>query len=194
MDLYSFHCRGGNLAEASVSIYEVKQALNVSDQLAGIEEIFQTIYPDELFNYRFANEFVGRMYESEQKMSNLVFALTLVIIFIAIMGLMGLISFTITQKTKEIGIRKVNGASVGHIVQLLSKDFIILLLTGFVISCPFSILFIENWFGNFAYQTSISWWVYGITLLGILFISFFAMALQTMQAAKKNAVEVLRYQ
>ena len=134
------------------------------------------------------------MYISEQKMSNLVFALTLVIIFIAILGLMGLISYTISQKTKEIGIRKVNGASVGHIIQLLSKDFVILLMVGFVISCPFSMLFIENWFENFAYQTSISWWVYGLTLVGILFISFFAMALQTFKAAKKNAVEVLRYE
>ena len=167
---------------------------SVKHHLAEIEKIFHAVYPNELYSYRFADEFVSRMYESEQKMSRLVLALTLIIIFIAIMGLTGLVSYTVTQKTKEIGIRKVNGASMGNIIQLISKDFIILLSIGFVISCPLSWLFIGNWFRNFAYQTSVSWWIFALTFTGMLLISFFTIGLQTIKAAKKNAVEILRYE
>jgi putative ABC transport system permease protein len=167
---------------------------NLNDQLAVIEELFKATYPDELYNYRFADELVGQMYESEQKMSRLVLSLTSIIIFIVIMGLIGLVSYTVNQKTKEIGIRKINGASLGNILQLISKDFIMLLLVGFIISCPFSWILIERWFMNFAYQTSITWWVYALTLVGILFILFFSIGFQTIKAAKKNPVEALRHE
>ena len=181
--------------EAAGSFLSIK--LNpgpLEDQLSAIEQAFRATYPDELYNYRFADDFIGRMYLSEQRMSRLVFALTMIIIFIAVMGLAGLVTYTVTQKTKEIGIRKVNGAGISHIVQLISKDFLILLLGSFILSCPISWLFIETWFNNFAYTTSISWWVYGLTLTGTLAILFFSIGIQTIRAAKKNAVEVLRYE
>ncbi len=165
---------------------------DISEQLTTIQEIFQVTYPDELFNYRFADELVGRMYESEKNMSQLVLWLTFIAIFIAIMGMIGLVSYTANQKKKEIGIRKVNGASFGNIIHLISSDFLRLLLIGFIMSCPLSLILMENWFSNFAYQTSLSWWVFAVTLAGMLLISFGSIGLQTFGAARKNPVEVLR--
>ena len=166
----------------------------LEDRISALEETFKTAYPDELYNYHLADDFIGRMYKSEQRMSRLVFALTMIIIFIAVMGLTGLVTYTVTQKTKEIGIRKVNGASMSHIIQLISKDFLMLLLIGFILSCPISWLFIETWFANFAYTTTISWWIFGLTLTGMMVILFFSIGIQTIKAAKKNAIEVLRYE
>ena len=167
---------------------------NLKEQLADVEQIFKATYPAELFNYEFADDFIGNMYESEQKMSSLVLALTSITIFIALLGLIGLVSYTATQKTKEIGIRKVNGASISSILHLLSNDFLKLLVVGFVISCPASWLVMKSWFQNFTYQTTISWWVFVLTFIGIVLISVFAISFQTIRAAMKNPVEALRYE
>ncbi len=162
--------------------------------MARIDQVFHQIYPDEPFNFQFADEVVNNQYQSEQKMSILVFSLTLVAIAIAIMGLIGLVSYTATEKTKEIGIRKVNGASIISIVKLLSLDFTKLLVAGFLLSCPLSWYIMKTWLQNFAYQTSISWDIFFMTFGSILIISFIAISFQTIKAALKNPVESLRYE
>lgn len=166
----------------------------IPDHVARIDQVFHQIYPDEPFNFQFADEVVNNQYQSEQKMSILVFSLTLVAIAIAIMGLIGLVSYTATEKTKEIGIRKVNGASIISIVKLLSLDFTKLLVAGFLLSCPLSWYIMKTWLQNFAYQTSISWDIFFMTFGSILIISFIAISFQTIKAALKNPVESLRYE
>jgi putative ABC transport system permease protein len=167
---------------------------NMKEQVASLEQVFKTAYPEELFNFQFADDIINDLYNSEQKMSSLVFSLTLIAIVIAIMGLIGLVSYTASEKTKEIGIRKVNGASTGSIVTLLSRDFAKLLFLGFVLSCPISWYIMEVWLQQFAYQTPISWWIFSLTLGGILLISFFSISFQTIKAALKNPVDALRYE
>lgn len=164
----------------------------LNEQLAAIEDVFKASFPDELYYYRFADEVVGQMYESEQSMSQLVLSLTVITIFIAIMGMIGLVSYTANQKKKEIGIRKVNGADFGNIIHLISSDFIRLLMIGFIMSCPLAWILMEKWFSNFAYQTSISWWIFVVTLAGMSLILLGSIGLQTIIAARKNPVEVLR--
>lgn len=167
---------------------------NMQEQVVRIEQVFKTVYPEELYNFQFADEIINDLYNSEQKMSSLVFSLTLIAIAIAIMGLIGLVSYTASEKTKEIGIRKVNGASTASIVALLSRDFTKLLFLGFVLSCPISWYIMEVWLQQFAYQTTISWWIFSITLGGISLISFLSISFQTIKAALRNPVDALRYE
>lgn len=187
MPLLNLETTGGTL---SVNI----SSGNLKAQIENISQVFKKIYPDELFNFQFANEVVNNLYQTEQKMTRLVLSLTFIAITIAIMGLVGLVSYTANQKTKEIGIRKVNGASAFNIVKLLSIDFTRLLILGFIISCPVSLFVMKLWLQNFAYQTSISWWIFIMTLSGILIISFVSIGFQTIKAASQNPVEALRYE
>ena len=167
---------------------------NLQSKLDNLKNVFGNIYEEETFNFQFADEVVDNMYQTEQKMSRLVLYLTFLAIFIAIMGLIGLVTYTANQKTKEIGIRKVNGATILNIIKLLSRDFIWLLVLGFLISIPASILIMSIWMKNFAYQTSISWWIFFATLGCILIISLLSISFQTLRAASKNPVDALRYE
>lgn len=167
---------------------------NLQEQVENLEQVFKTVYADELFNFQFADEIINNLYKSEQKMSSLVFSLTLIAIAIAIMGLIGLVSYTASEKTKEIGIRKVNGASVASIVALLSKDFTRLLFLGFILSYPISWYIMEVWLQQFAYKTSITWWIFFMTLGGIMIVSFLSISFQTIRAAMRNPVDALRYE
>ncbi len=187
MPLLNLETTGGTL---SVKI----SSGNLNPQIESIGQVFKKTYPDEPFNFQFANEVVNNLYQTEQKMSRLVLSLTFIAITIAIMGLVGLVSYTANQKTKEIGIRKVNGASIFNIVKLLSMDFTKLLIVGFLISCPVSLFIMKLWLQNFAYQTSISWWIFFTTLSGILIISFISIGFQTIKAASQNPVDALRYE
>jgi len=166
----------------------------LQSRIESIRGVFTGIYPEEAFNFQFADEVINNLYQTEQKMGKLVLSLTFLAITIAIMGLIGLITYTANQKTKEIGIRKVNGAGTFHIMKLISIDFTKLLVIGFLISCPFSILAMNIWLRNFAYQTSISWWIFFLTLVCILIISLFSIGFQTIKAAMKNPVDALRYE
>ena len=167
---------------------------NMQEQVASVEQVFKTVYPEELYNFQFADDIIDELYNSEQKMSRLVFSLTLTAIAIAIMGLIGLVSYTASEKTKEIGIRKVNGASTASIVTLLSRDFAKLLFLGFVLSCPISWYIMEVWLQQFAYQTPITWWIFSLKLGSILIISFFSISFQTIKAALQNPVDALKYE
>lgn len=167
---------------------------NMQEQVVSLEQVFKTVYPEELYNFQFADDIIDDLYNSEQKMSRLVFSLTLIAIAIAIMGLIGLVSYTASEKTKEIGIRKVNGASTSNIVTLLSRDFAKLLFIGFILSCPISWYIMEVWLQQFAYQTPISWWIFSLTLGCILIISFFSISFQTIKAALQNPVDALKYE
>ena len=166
----------------------------VKPRIDTINQIFASIYTEEMFNFQFADDIVADLYRNEQKMGSLILSLTILAISIAIMGLISLVIFTANQKTKEIGIRKVNGAGLVHILKLLSMDFTRLLLIGFVLSCPVAVLVMNIWMRNFAYQTSISWWIFFVTLGCICIISIFSISFQTIKAALKNPVEALRYE
>lgn len=166
----------------------------LQSRIESIREVFTGIYPEETFNFQFADEVINNLYQTEHKMGKLVLSLTFLAITIAVMGLIGLITYTANQKTKEIGIRKVNGAGTFHIMKLISMDFAKLLVIGFLISCPLSILVMNIWLRNFAYQTSISWWIFALTFVNIMLISLLSISFQTIKAAVKNPVDALRYE
>ena len=150
------------------------------------------ILPDLTFNYYILDETVESLYKTEQRHAKLVNLATGVAIFLSCLGLFGLAFFTVTLRTKEIGIRKILGASITSIVNMLSKDFVKLILISLVIAIPVSWYFMNQWLQGFAYNVGIQWWVFVLAGFLVLLIALATMSIQSLKAALANPVEALR--
>jgi len=160
--------------------------------LESIETSWKKVYPDSKIEFKFLDETLKNFYQSEQRTSKLVQTATAMAIFISCLGLFGLVSFTTTQRTKEIGIRKVLGSSVRNIVLMLSKDFILLVVIAFVIATPVAWIIVNRWLEGFAYHMTLNAWIFMITALAGVTIAFTTVAYQTLKAATSNPVDSLR--
>lgn len=160
--------------------------------LALIEKRYKEIYPDEPFNYRFFDESIAQMYEKDRRTGWLMDTAMLVTIFISCMGLFGLAMYTAERRSKEIGIRKVLGASVVNIAGMLSKDFVTLILIAFAISSPISFYFMNRWLQDFAYRVDIGWWVFALAGLLAVLIALTTVSFQAVKAALANPINSLR--
>src|SRR6202042_156728 len=135
------------------------------------------------FEYTFLDEQVQKQYESDISMSRIINAFTLIAICISCLGLFGLAAFSAEQRNKEIGIRKVLGASVTGIVQLLSKDFLKLVLIAIVIATPIAWIAMNKWLQDFQYRINISWWMFALAGVIAIAIAFFTVSFQSIKAA-----------
>jgi ABC-type antimicrobial peptide transport system permease subunit len=160
--------------------------------IASIEKLFKQMYPEEDFQYDFVDETIAKFYKTEQDISSLLKWSTGLAIFISCMGLLGLVMYTTNLRIKEIGIRKVLGATVTQIVSILSKDFIRLVIIASLIAVPLSWWAMNQWLENFAYKTTISWWVFVLSTLFMILIALITLGIQTIRAASANPVESLR--
>lgn len=157
-----------------------------------IEKEFKTLYPENDFEYKFYDETIAAFYEKEQDVSRLLKWAAGLCIFISCLGLLGLVIYTTNSRVKEIGVRKVLGASLSQLVALLSKDLISLVLIAFIIASPVAWWAMNTWLQNFAYRTSIAWWVFATCGLGMLAIAFIVLGIRTVRAAAANPVKNLR--
>ena len=148
--------------------------------------------PNEPFEYSFLDEDFQKNYEAENRLSAIVGYFTVIAILISCLGLFGLATFSAEQRTKEIGVRKVLGASVAGIVALLSKDFLKLVAISVVIASPIAWWVMNKWLQDFAYRTNISWTVFVITTLLALLIALITISFQAIRAAIANPVKSLR--
>ena len=169
-----------------------KKVNDVKAILSGLENQWKKIYPDEGFNYSFLNEAITRLFDQESKTAWLMNTAMIITIFISCMGLFGLAMFTAERRTKEIGIRKVLGASVANIATMLSKDFVMLVLIAIVIASPVAWYFMNQWLQDFAYRTNISWWVFVLAGVASVLIALITMSFQAIKAAIVNPVKSLR--
>ena len=160
--------------------------------IGGIEQVYKKAYPGETFSYSFLDEQIAQSYSGEQKISNLLKWTTGLTLFISCLGLLGLVVYTTSLRTKEIGVRKVLGASVRQIVSILSKDFIKLVTLAFIIATPLSWWAVHAWLENFAFRAAISWWVFLVGGAGMIVIALLTVSFQTIRAARVNPVESLR--
>jgi ABC-type antimicrobial peptide transport system permease subunit len=160
--------------------------------LAATEKAYKEVFPGEDFRYSFFDESIAKFYTSEQHISSLLRWATGLTIFISCLGLLGLVIYATHLRTKEIGVRKVLGASVAQIVSLLSKDFVKLVCIAYTIAVPIAWYSTHRWMENFAYRTTISWWVYAAGGLIMLLIALLTLSLQTISAASANPVQSLR--
>ncbi len=160
--------------------------------LSAIEKAWTSLYPQQLFEANFLDEHVAGLYKEEKRAQELFNLFTFLSIAINILGLVGMLSFMIEQKTKEIGIRKVLGASVKDISFILSKDFLRLIIIAFVIAAPVAWYLMNKWLQDFAYRTPISWWVFAVAIFSALVVTCIAVGFQTIKAAIANPVNSLR--
>ncbi|TAL40395.1 MAG: FtsX-like permease family protein, partial [Chitinophagaceae bacterium] len=161
--------------------------------LEKIEKEFKKLYPEDPdLKYNFFDETIAAFYKKEQDVSRLLKWSAGLCIFISCLGLSGLVIYTTNTRTKEIGVRKVLGASVVQIVSLLSKDLLSLVLIAFVIATPLAWLAMNNWLQDFAYRTNISWWVFAACGVSMLAIALVLLSIRTIRAALSNPVKSLR--
>jgi len=169
-----------------------KQINNFKETITNIEKVWKNIYPNEKFQYKFFDETIAKFYDKEMKTGQLMNTAMAIAIFISCIGLFGLVTLTAQQRTKEIGIRKVLGASVLGIVSMLSFDFIKLVILAFVIASPVAYYFMHQWLQNFAYRINISWWVFVVAVLAAMFIALLTVSFHAIKAAIANPVKSLR--
>ncbi len=167
---------------------------NIAGTIKFIEGVFKKFSPDYPFQYQFFNERIDRSYRSEQKVSEVVSSLTALAVFISCLGLFGLASFMTERKTKEIGIRKVLGASVSNIVLILSKEFIKWVLVANIIAWPVAYFIGYKWLQNYAYRTSIALWVFIMAATLSILIALLTVSYQAVKAALANPADTLRYE
>jgi putative ABC transport system permease protein len=165
---------------------------NVPETLAAIEAAWKSIYPEGIFSYKFLDEQIDSFYKAEERLFNLFKIFAGLAMFISCLGLWGLATFAAQSRTKEIGIRKVLGASVNKIVVLLSKDFLLLILVAMVIATPLAWYGINQWLQNYAFRTEITWWVFGFAGVMAILIAIITVSFQAIKAAISNPVESLR--
>jgi len=160
--------------------------------ISSIQKIWAKVNPDAPFNYYFLDDRIKQQYESELKLGTLMTASTGLSIIIACLGLIGLVSFSASQRTKEIGIRKVMGASSGQVVALLSLDFIKLVGLAALLSLPVAYYALNSWISNFAYHINLSWLIFATAGLFTLVVAMLAVILQSLKAAVAQPTESLR--
>jgi len=160
--------------------------------LAGLEKLCKEINPAFPFSHQFSDEEYQLLYTNEKVISQLSKYFAFLAIFISCLGLLGLAIFTAEQRTKEISIRKVLGASVGSVFSLLSKEFIVLVGVSLVIASPIAWWFMNNWLQDYAYRAPISWWIFALAAVLAILIALLTVSFQAIKAAVANPIKSLR--
>lgn len=167
---------------------------DVQATLDFIASTWKTITGGFPYQYSFFDQEYQQLYDNEVQTSNMFIFFAVIAIFIACLGLFALSAFVAEQRTKEIGIRKVNGAGINNILVLLSSNFTKWVIIAFILSLPLCILVMQKWLQNFAYKVELHWWLFVIAGLSALFIALLTVSFQSIKAAIKNPVEALRYE
>lgn len=165
---------------------------NLAGTLNEIKETWQALAPEEAFSFTFMDENLNQQYLAESKLSNIISLATLLAILVACLGLFGIATLTIAQRTKEIGVRKVLGASTSNIVLMINKNFAALALIATLIAAPISWYFINEWLADFAYRIDIQWWVFALSGILAIAVAFLTVSFQSVRAAMANPVNSLR--
>lgn len=165
---------------------------SMSSTLQSIKKVFDQTFPDFVFEYKFLDEKIAGFYKQENQLSQLYKIFAAIAIFLSCLGLYGLASFMAVQRIKEVGIRKVLGASAGNIVYLFSKEFIILIAVAFAIATPIAWYYMHQWLQDYVYRINISWWLFAIGGLASIIIALATISFQAVKAAMANPVKSLR--
>jgi putative ABC transport system permease protein len=175
----------------SISI-RLNQSVSPKKGLAVIESVFKTYNPSVPFEYQFADQEFQKKFITEDLISKLTNIFAVLAIFICCIGLAGLASFTIEKRFREIGIRKVLGASVQQLLMLISKEFLKLVVIAFVIAVPLTWWFMNSWLDKYTYRINISIWLFGIVGVLVLLLTLIVVSMNTLRAATSNPVKSLR--
>jgi putative ABC transport system permease protein len=173
--------------------YSIKlSSNNMTKSVAAIQNIWNKHFPSDPFNYFFLDEFYNAQYKADQQFGKVFTLFAMLAILIACFGLLGLSSYNILQRTKEVGIRKVLGASTQSVVYILSKDFLMLVLIAFVVAVPVTWWIMHKWLEDFAYRINMGWWLFAVAGLLSVLIAIITISFQAIKAAIANPVKSLR--
>ncbi|WP_167618739.1 ABC transporter permease [Maribellus sediminis] len=167
---------------------------NKAETLKYIRDVYQKYTDNRGFSYQFFDDMMDEKYKEETQLKNITTAFSLLAIVISVLGILGMAYFSIDRRNKEIGIRKVNGAKVSEILTMLNKDFIKWVIVAFILATPIAFFAMNKWLENFAYKTSLSWWVFALAGAMALGIALLTVSWQSWRAATRNPVESLRYE
>ncbi len=178
----------GSFTNFGIKISNVR----VPETLAFIERTWQDFFPEKVFESRFLEDNIQDSYAAETRLSGMIGLFAGVAIFLSCFGLFGLITFQVQSKTREIGIRKVLGATVGSVVGMLSRDFLRLVLASFVVAFPLAYYFMDKWLADFAYRVELRWWMFAVAGALAVLLAFLTLSFQSVRAALANPVRSLR--
>jgi putative ABC transport system permease protein len=167
---------------------------NIPETIKYIDNVWNEFSPDIPFDYHFLDKTYEDLYKQDKQFSKIIISFVIVAIIIACLGLFGLVSFVTIRRTKEIGIRKVNGAKISEVMVMLNTDFVKWVAIAFVIATPIAWFAMYKWLENFAYKTEISWWIFALAGILALGIALLTVSWQSWKAATRNPVEALRYE
>ena len=176
----------------NTTILRLNPSTSVKQSLAAIAKVYKQYDPSQPFNYHFADEEYAKKFGDEQRIGKLSGFFATLAIFISCLGVFGMASFVAEQRTKEIGIRKVLGASVFSLWQMLSREFLALVGISLLIAIPIAAWFMHGWLQNYTYHVALSWWIFAATSIGALLITLVTVSYQAIKAAVANPVKTLR--
>ncbi len=171
---------------------KLNPAMNIQECISGVEAVFSEVIPNAPFEYKFADTEYDAKFAQEKQIGQLATFFTLFAVIISCLGVFGLASFIAEQRTKEIGIRKIVGASIFQLWTLLSRDFIFLVLISCLIAIPVSYYFLSDWLQQYQFRTNIPWWIFAATTTAALLITLITVSFQTLKAAVSTPVKSLR--
>ncbi|HET6999978.1 MAG TPA: FtsX-like permease family protein, partial [Puia sp.] len=176
----------------NVTILKLNPEVSATVALQKIESVFKKFNPDQPFEYKFVDEEYAKKFGDEERIGRLAGFFASLAVVISCLGLFGLTSFVAEQRKKEIGVRKVLGASVFSVWNLLSRDFVMLVIISFLIAVPLSFYFMHNWLQNYNYRVNMSWWIFAAAGAGALLVTFVTVSFQAIKAAVASPVKSLR--
>lgn len=165
---------------------------NLQRTLENIQNIWSKVYPNDVFEYQFVDEKITKLYQKEEILTNLIQTFAAIAVVICALGLYGMVSFMVSQRMKEIGVRKVLGAGIDNIIMLFGKEFLMLTALSFILSMPFAWYLMANWLNNFAYRINLDWWILVSGGIIILLITLLTVGYKVISAALINPVQILK--
>ena len=177
---------------ANIITVSIKPGIPVRGALSKIQAVFKKYNPSAPFDYTFNDEDYARKFADEQRIGDLATFFTILAVFISCLGLFGLASFVAEQRKKEIGVRKVLGASVFNLWKMLSREFALLVIISCFIAIPLAWYYLHQWIIQYDYRTEISWWVFVISGAGAFVVTILTVSFQAIRAAVANPVKSLR--
>jgi ABC-type antimicrobial peptide transport system permease subunit len=182
-----------NYEEASAYInIRINPKLSAGEAISKMGTIFKKVVPSVPFDYEFADTEYGLKFAAEERIGKLASVFAILAVFISCLGLFGLAAFVAEKRTKEIGVRKVLGATVFNLWKLLSKDFVLLVIIACLIAVPLAWYFLHQWLQKYEYRTVISLWVFAAAIFGALLLTLVTVSFQAIKAALSNPVKSLR--
>ena len=166
--------------------------MSAGKAISNITSVLKTENPQQPFEYHFVDQEYAKEFGDEERIGKLATVFASLAIFISCLGLFGMASFMAEQRVKEIGVRKVLGASVFALWQLLSKDFAILVFISIIIASPVAYYFMHNWLNNYQYHTDVAWWIFIVTAISAILITLITVSFQTIKAALANPIKSLK--